>query len=110
MGLLLCFSVFYWSYSVVTLVYALGNARRRWITVSGDQHIGGQLQQIHSRIVFWDRLYTLRQADAIICDFPKNAVERAVDGTWEALYQWCSLSVIRGLGTFSFYNPAVVSS
>ena len=36
MGLLLCFSVFYWSYSVVTLVYALGNARRRWITVSGD--------------------------------------------------------------------------
>ena len=45
-----------------------------------------------------------------MCDFPKNAVQRAVDGTWHALYQWRSLSVIRGLETFSFYNLAVVSS
>ena len=60
--------------------------------------------------MFWDRLYTVRQAVLIMCDFPKNAVQRAVDGTWHALYQWRSLSVIRGLETFSFYNLAVVNS
>ena len=60
--------------------------------------------------MFLDRLYTPRQVVAIMYDFPKNEGQRAVHGTWEALYQWCGLSVIRGLGSFSFYNLAVVNS
>jgi len=86
--------------------------RAHWTAIRGwlCLHIGGQLQQSHPWIVFWDHLYTFRQAVAIMCDFPKNAVQRAVEGTWHALYQWCGLSVIRGLGSFSFYNLAVVNS
>ena len=60
--------------------------------------------------MFWDRLYTVRQAVAIMCDFPKNAVQHAVHGTWQSALPVVSLVVIRGLETFSFYNLAVVNS
>ena len=52
-------------------------------------HDGWKLQRSLPRIMFLDRLYTPRQVDAIMYDFPKNEVQRAVHGTWEALYQWC---------------------
>ena len=86
--------------------------RAHWTAIRGwlCLHIGGQLQQSHPWIVFWDHLYTLRQAVAIMCDFPKNASQRAVDGTWHALYQWCGCQWFGAWGPFSFYNLAVVNS
>ena len=79
--------------------------RAHWTAMCGRLwlHNGGKLQRSLPQIMFLDRLYTPRQVVAIIYDLPKNALQRAVDGTWSTCCHWWSARRFRGLVIFVFF-------